>query len=468
VKINDLLRRMAGNSHSAAQSLEPVDQSPDALVDKWKVEVRELRLLADGGEFSSSVPITLESVKLLLSSTLYNDVVRPYFAEYPKMSLMAAESRAFIYGLMRMAKPGVVAEIGTFYAGTAEVFARALWENGRGLLYTTDPYGAERAPAVIRQWPVPLQDVVRFSPDNSMTFLASLAERKIVLDIMLIDGNHAYEFATFDLAVAAKLMRAGGVIIMDNAEQTGPFEAARQFLAQNPEWRELGSCISDFEISNPFAMPRCSIPGTNFIVLQAPFCFTLGPRLRSWGEEAATSKPHFLGLMLEFSPQYCRGRLHFQASYRGFDWNGGISEELKQQGRIAIELRGAARTIKHQFDQPLVSDIFARFFPNCHHTFELELLWEADPGSGPLMLAAKPGPLWMEFDEEEDASPICGPRGQPLERRGRASRLWRDGAKLLKYVGIRFGSGPEIAGSEQTESRQASQKNATPTVPLKL
>jgi len=40
------------------------------------------------------------------------------------MSLMAAECRAFIYSLVRVSKPELVAEIGTFFAGTAEVFAR--------------------------------------------------------------------------------------------------------------------------------------------------------------------------------------------------------------------------------------------------------------------------------------------------------------------------------------------------------
>ena len=92
-------------------------------------------------------------------------------------------------------------------------------------------------------------------------FLSKLARSKTMLDVILIDGNHEYEFASFDLAFAAKMMRAGGVIIMDNAEQTGPFEAARQFLAENPDWRELGSCVSEFKPSTPFAMPRCSIPG---------------------------------------------------------------------------------------------------------------------------------------------------------------------------------------------------------------
>ena len=232
----------------------------------------------------------------MLSSAAYNDIIRPYFADYPGMSLMSGDCRAFIYGLVRMCKPETVAEIGTYFAGTAEVFARALWENGRGVMYTTDPYGAQRGPAVIRQWPAPLQEIVRFSPDDSMMFLARIARSDALLDIILIDGNHEYEFAHFDLSMAAKTMRPGGVIIMDNAEQTGPFEASRQFLAENPEWRELGICIAGFDPSNPFAMPRSSIPETSFIVLQAPFALTIGPKLQAWGDKAVPSELQSPGL----------------------------------------------------------------------------------------------------------------------------------------------------------------------------
>jgi predicted O-methyltransferase YrrM len=396
------------------------DDGVPPVPEEWKVDLRPLHRLVDESELPAKLPVTMESIQQLLSCASYKDIIRPYFADYPKMSLMAAECRAFIYSLVRVSKPDLVAEIGTFFAGTAEVFARALWENGRGMLYTTDPYGAERGPAVIRQWPAPLQEIVRFSPDDSMTFLGNLAHAKTLLDIILIDGNHQYEFAGFDLAMAAKMMRPGGIIIMDNAEQTGPFEAARQFLTQYPEWQELGNCISSFELSNPFAMPRCSIPGTSFIVLQASFKFTIGPKLRSWGEEAAPSMPRSPDFVLELSPQRCRGRLHFQAVYRGFDWNGGISEELRQQGSIAIELDGEACTVEHRFDKPLVSDIFARFHPNCHHTFELELLWEAAPDSGSVTLAAKPQPQWNECDADAKSG-----LGDSIAARDRSGKIGR-------------------------------------------
>ena len=51
---------------------------------------------------------------------------------------MSGHSRAVLFSLIRMHRPQVVAEIGTLHAGATEIMARALWENGTGIVYTTD------------------------------------------------------------------------------------------------------------------------------------------------------------------------------------------------------------------------------------------------------------------------------------------------------------------------------------------
>jgi hypothetical protein len=51
--------------------------------------------------------------------------------------------------LIRTLRPQAVAEVGTLFAGTTEVMARALWENGSGVIHTADPYGADRCPEII-------------------------------------------------------------------------------------------------------------------------------------------------------------------------------------------------------------------------------------------------------------------------------------------------------------------------------
>ena len=215
--------------------------------------------------------------------------IRAYFSLYPGRSLMSDHSRALLYSLVRLMHPQLIAEIGTLHAGTTEVFARALWENGGGVVHTADPYGGERCPAIISQWPVELQ-------------------------------RHAHF-----------------------AEQTGPFKASQLFLANNREWRELGSAVASHARSAPFDNARASVPGTSFVILQAP-------DLRSWGQ-VITKSAHFDGIRLDLPAQRTSGWLHYQAVLRAFHDDGSVPEQ-KAIGKVRIEVDSGA-TIAHSFDQAL-------------------------------------------------------------------------------------------------------------------
>src|SRR5262245_34367507 len=85
-----------------------------------------------------------------------------YFADYPEHSMMSDCCRAALYCLVNALRPQSVVEIGTLHAGTTEVLARSVMENGTGVVYTTDPYGAERCPRIINSWPQPLSKFVHF------------------------------------------------------------------------------------------------------------------------------------------------------------------------------------------------------------------------------------------------------------------------------------------------------------------
>src|SRR5258708_38393824 len=98
-----------------------------------------------------------------------------------------------------------------------------------------------------------------------MDFFRGLEQHKVALGLVLVDGNHDFEFALFDLQMAARLIRPGGVIVMDNAEQTGPFHATRAFVARNPAWTELGAALARYDKSAPFDEARASIAGTSFV-----------------------------------------------------------------------------------------------------------------------------------------------------------------------------------------------------------
>lgn len=319
----------------------------------------------------------------LQSSPAYADACT-YFSDYPERSLMSDESRAVLYSLIRTLRPTYIAEIGTFQAGTTEVMARAAWENDWGIVYTTDPFGGERCPRIISKWPKELRKYASFHPLSSMDFFRYLDQRRVSLDLTLIDGDHDYEAALFDLQMAARRTRPSGIVVMDNAEQSGPFTAARTYLSLNPGWRELGRAVADHDPLNPFDACRASIPGTGFILLQAPSCLSVGEGPRSWGQvPMGTSRVRGLVFTLAGGTA---GTLHFQVICRAFFSDGAAPVETKAIGRVRIDSPGPA-ALAHRFDEPLELPAGAL----C--TIETDLSWQADAGAPPLGLAKAPEPL---------------------------------------------------------------------------
>jgi hypothetical protein len=71
----------------------------------------------------------------------------PYFEHYPPSSFMYGASRPTLFALIRLLRPREVAEVGTLFAGTAELIARALWENGGGILHSRTPMAPTAARA---------------------------------------------------------------------------------------------------------------------------------------------------------------------------------------------------------------------------------------------------------------------------------------------------------------------------------
>jgi hypothetical protein len=183
--------------------------------------------------------------------------------------------------------------------------------------------------------------------------------------------------------MAAKLLRPGGIVVMDNAEQTGPFKASRVFLRESAAWRELGDAVASHDPANPFNAARASIAHTSFILLQAPDHIPVGAGMQAWGQ-ISTKSPNFDGMRLELPAQTTAGRLHYQAIFRAFLDDGSIPE-LKRIGSVRIDIDGPA-AIAHTFAEPM------RFAPGAQYTTEIDLAWEANAGAPDLRLAAAPTP----------------------------------------------------------------------------
>jgi predicted O-methyltransferase YrrM len=332
-----------------------------------------------------------ETLQRLRSSSAYRDLLL-FFRSWPPQSFMSDDSRAILYALIRTLHPKVVAEIGTLFAGTTEVMARALWENGHGVIHTTDPFGADRCPAIIAEWPSELQTITNFHPLNSMDFFCRLEQQKVALNLVLVDGNHDFEFALFDLQMAARLVQPGGIIVMDNAEQSGPFRAARTFIEANPAWQELGSALATYDPGVPFEPTRASVPGTTFIILQSPTYLWIGPGPHSWGQlfmESATVD----GMCLHLATQKTAGTLFYQAIFRAFGDENRAGAEHKSLGGVRVDANGEASMLAVRFPNVLHSDMAVRH-ADARFSFEIDLSWKADPGAPPLALQRVPSPFY--------------------------------------------------------------------------
>jgi predicted O-methyltransferase YrrM len=343
------------------------------------------------GSEIAGVAVTAEAMAAWRRTSAYSELLA-YFDIYPSRSLMGPHARAILFSLIRMLRPKVIAEVGTLFAGTTETFARALWENGAGVVHTTDPFGGDRCPAIIGTWPRELQEITEFHALNSMDFFGTLAQRRITLDMVLVDGNHDYEYALFDLQMASRLLRPGGIIVMDNSDQTGPFHATREFVARNPAWQEIGGALASYDPSRPFDPTRSSMPpGATFVVLRSPDFLSIGAGPHGWGQVAA-ALPTVSALRLDLPDQVTSGTLSYEVFLRGFaDGNRDIVE-LKNIGSIRLDLRGSAMTLTHSFTSPLHTDMTSRY-DEVNLYFEINLSWQADPGLPPLALLRVPTPL---------------------------------------------------------------------------
>jgi len=93
------------------------------------------------------------------------------------------EVGALLYGLVRMVKPIVCIETGTFVGDSAEWIGRALRDNGTGRLITCDIDPERIAPARERFLDLPMVDVVQISGQDL------LASRTSPMDFVHIDSG---------------------------------------------------------------------------------------------------------------------------------------------------------------------------------------------------------------------------------------------------------------------------------------
>src|SRR3984893_3958160 len=312
----------------------------------------------------------------ILGAPAFRECVQFFAAnEAIEQALVSPVTQALLFTLVRNIRPEHVIEIGTYKASTTEAICRALCANNRGIIHTVDPYGARRRFDNLRKWPAVLRRHICFYPTDSMDFYDLARHDDIRADVVFVDGNHDYEFALFDIESAARLIRPGGFIIIDNISQAGPYFAARDFLRNHPRWCECGHCIDNYRPEFPFDPHRTTIINTDACALRAPTNYFVGDRPTTRGQQIVTASK-IDGISLAVA-QPATGHLYLQCVVRVF---GTPPTEATIENTVTMSgTHGATRVPLHwKFDPKDVQ--FAR-------TAELWLAWQGDRE---LELAAEP------------------------------------------------------------------------------
>ena len=350
---------------------------------------------SDGGRDVGLPPLPQAGVKSVrdlleqLQASPELTAANKFFDGYPKKSLVGAQSRSILYFLTRYLRPKAVLEIGTFCAGTTEIFAQALEANGVGQVVTTDPHGAQRVPPILQSWPAKLRNRAIFLPLSSMDCFIEVGKHGVTFDLAFIDGNHSYEHALYDLQMAAHYMSPGSVVVMDNFEQAGVYWATKHFLKQNPAWSELGHSIATHQPQDPFNSATSSFPGTSFLLLHAPSDILVTDLPRSFVKNKRTD----IGLSsyrFELTGTQPEGVLHTVTFFRSFPHGEEVNvlpEELANVAKVSVP--AGTTSLELSFPTPFVT----QHVPSeSYRVFEIILSWAPCDGVTPLRLMAEPMP----------------------------------------------------------------------------
>jgi predicted O-methyltransferase YrrM len=325
----------------------------------------------------------------VISSESYQNAFDFFSREpYWQNPLISWQGLALLDALVRQTRPSVVVEIGTFHGRTAHAIARVLEANGHGEIHTVGPFDSHAFLPLFDEWPPDLKKRTRFYPMSSMDFFMEAERLRMRFDLVLVDGNHDYEFALFDIQCAARRMNPRGFIIIDNVSQAGPYYAAVDFLAQWPSWINCGegstqtpsfalfAWLKKLFARNPdlpraFDRQRANIPGTDFFVLQAPSFFPVRRRPLTFGE-VPWDFPKLNGIKFDIVPTETEGIIYVEAVLRGFT-NGPQSETATAAEAV---ISPSQRGVTVQFEKPLETI-------SCEsYTVEPWLAWSGDSPIG--------------------------------------------------------------------------------------
>jgi predicted O-methyltransferase YrrM len=162
------------------------------------------------------------------------------------VSITAGEGEALARWVLRENATRTI-EIGLAYGVSALHICRALAESGASEArhVVLDPFQASFADGGLQMIEdAGVESLVEFHAEMSQIALPRFVKENRRFDFAFLDGNHRFDSVFVDLFYLGRLLRKGGVILLDDYQLPG-VRSAVTFFVTNLNWRVEEECSRD-------------------------------------------------------------------------------------------------------------------------------------------------------------------------------------------------------------------------------
>jgi len=171
-----------------------------------------------------------------------NEVVHRNGRRYPVAPPgINARRGEYLFELVRAHRPALSLETGFAYGVSALFIAEALRQNGSGRHIVIDPFERTRFDGLgLRHVEeAGLVQYVTFHEEPSELCLPRLAGEGLRIDFAFVDGHHLFDYVVTECLLLAQLLRAGGILVLDDTNLPGVGRACDFFAKNRPDFEEL-------------------------------------------------------------------------------------------------------------------------------------------------------------------------------------------------------------------------------------
>ena len=160
---------------------------------------------------------------------------------YPLHSETPTEQIEFLISLLKQIEARRCLEIGLAYGISTLATCDAISGFGDRVMYSIDPYQIDWHDIGLKNIDdAGFSPFVRFFREPSAKVLSRLQDEAVVLDFVYIDSTKIFDTLLTDVFYFTKLLRRGGLLVLDDCGLPGPHKLARCLLKM-PHWRIYAS-----------------------------------------------------------------------------------------------------------------------------------------------------------------------------------------------------------------------------------